>query len=233
MEPYSDLTVVIPTLNEEKSIGRVLSALVQGYAGISVIVADDGSSDSTRDIVEAMRRRNSNIAFLDRSHERVHGLAASVLDAAARVRTGKLVVMDGDMQHPPSKVGQLYRALDSCPIAVCVRTNVRNWGFHRRLISNGMAGIAYAAFKLRRRPTTRDMTSGFFGIRSGVLKRMLRENRSSFVLQGYKVLLDILRVSPPGTQVAEVPYSTFHERKAGKSKFNYRHMAHTLVSTFR
>lgn len=233
MKSYSNLTVVIPTINEGESIGRVVSALVRGYPGIRVVVADDGSSDRTKGIVESMRARNRNVVLLDRSRKSVHGLTASVLDAAMRTRTGKLVVMDGDMQHPPENVARISRALDSYPIVVCVRTRVRGWPAHRMIMSKCMAGVAYAVFRLRHKPTTRDMMSGFFGIRTRILQRMVRGRRSAFVMPGYKVLLDVLRLSPPGTEVAEVPYATFHARKAGKSKLGSRHMLHTLSSTFR
>ena len=228
----NNFCVLIPAFNEARTIGRIVAEL-KAKNTVHVYVVDDGSSDGTSRIVGRFHRRHRNVEFIDRSSKRVHGLTASVTDAAMRARTGKIIVMDGDMQHPPAKVRQLFLALDSCPIAVCVRTDVRNWGLHRRLISKGMAGIAYAAFKLRRRPTTRDMMSGFFGIRSSDFKRLIRKHRGGFVMQGYKVFLDILRMSEPGTRVAEVPYATFHERKEGKSKFNPKHMAHTLASAFR
>lgn len=180
-----------------------------------------------------MRNGNRNVVFLDRSHERDHGLAASVLDAAIHAKTDRLIVMDGDMQHPPAKVGPLFRALDSAQIAVCVRTHVKDWGIHRKIISKGMAGIAYAVFKTRHRPTTHDMMSGFFAIRTRDLQRIVRSHRKGFVQHGYKVLLDILRMSPAGTRIAEIPYSTFHRRKNGMSKLGGRHVVNTLVSTFR
>jgi hypothetical protein len=92
--------------------------------------------------------------------------------------------------------------------------------------------IAKTTFVLRRKPTTSDMMSGFFGIRTALLKKVSRE-RHRFVLGGYKVLLDIMRISGRGIRVSEVGYDTFSPRKAGKSKFKAKHMANTLTSVFK
>ena len=49
---YSNTTVVIPTLNEEKNIEKELKLIETLYPGIHVIVADDGSKDKTQEIVK-------------------------------------------------------------------------------------------------------------------------------------------------------------------------------------
>jgi dolichol-phosphate mannosyltransferase len=118
---YSDLTVITPTLNEKNNIVRLVGALDRMYRNVSVIVADDGSRDGTREAVSALGKKNGRVRLLDRSRKSVHGLTASVLDAALMARTRKIVVMDGDMQHPPAKVGDIAKALDSYDLVVGVR----------------------------------------------------------------------------------------------------------------
>lgn len=46
-----NISIIIPTLNEEKHIGRLLSSL-KPYSGLEVIVADGGSTDRTLEIAE-------------------------------------------------------------------------------------------------------------------------------------------------------------------------------------
>jgi dolichol-phosphate mannosyltransferase len=233
MADYSDTTVIIPTLNEEGSIGKLLKQLLKMYAGIHIIVADDGSTDSTIVVVRRIMARHSRVKFLDRSAEKKHGITASVIDASLIVNTKKIVVMDGDMQHPPEKVGKLIKALDQSDIAIGCRTRIRKWGFHRKILSKGITLIAVASFKLRGKRTTSDMMSGFFGIRTRLLGSIVAGRRSEFVDTGYKVLLDILRVAGNDVKISEVPYSTFHDRTKGRSKFKPRHMVTTLVSALR
>lgn len=43
------ISIIIPTLNEEKNLGRLLDTL-QAYQGLEIIVADGGSTDHTADI---------------------------------------------------------------------------------------------------------------------------------------------------------------------------------------
>jgi hypothetical protein len=96
-----------------------------------------------------------------------------------------------------------------------------------------MAIISYVVFKARGKPVTRDMMSGFFGIRSGIIKALARRRRKDFVMHGYKVLLDILRMADREVSICEVEYSTFHRRIYGRSKLKLRRMAEVLESTFR
>ena len=84
---YSDTTVIIPTLNEVENIKELVGKLVKSYPGVRIIVADDGSTDGTLDVVMEMTARNSALSLLDRSGSGVHGIAASVIYAARLVRT--------------------------------------------------------------------------------------------------------------------------------------------------
>lgn len=218
MNDFSDLTVIIPTLNEREDLPKLIGILRRSYKGIRIIVSDDGSTDGTKEAVESIGRHTKDVLFLDRSKRRIHGLTASVVDAAMLVRTKKIVVMDGDMQHPPNKVGEIARALDSNEIVIGVRSAIKNWDIHRRIISNSVNALAYSTFKLRGRHTTKDMMSGFFGIRSKLFKGLIKKNSTKFTGEGYKVLLDVLRMADRSARVAEIHYSTFQDRRHGRSK---------------
>jgi dolichol-phosphate mannosyltransferase len=51
IEAYSDLTVILPTLNEAGNIAGLCAALEKVLPGVSLIVVDDASSDGTPDVV--------------------------------------------------------------------------------------------------------------------------------------------------------------------------------------
>ncbi len=56
------VSVIIPTCNHEKNIGRCLESLLkQEYQNIEILLIDDGSTDKTGDIVEEMARANPTI----------------------------------------------------------------------------------------------------------------------------------------------------------------------------
>lgn len=76
---YKDTTIITPTLNEAKNIGKLLEKTTTMYPGINVIVSDDGSRDDTQIIVKEFSSKNGNISLLDRSGKK-RGLTASVMD---------------------------------------------------------------------------------------------------------------------------------------------------------
>ena len=134
--PWRDTTIVVPTLNEEANIGRLLAMLLELYPGIHVTVADDGSTDRTGATVREEAARHASVALLDRASADVHGLTASVCDAALQVTTPYFIVMDGDLQHPPEKVKDLRASLAAGADVVVGRRDrvLVPWPTHRRKI---------------------------------------------------------------------------------------------------
>lgn len=59
----------------------MIGALLRLYPGMRVIVAGDGSTYGTRELVAELAERNPAVRLLDRSSASEHGLTASVLDA--------------------------------------------------------------------------------------------------------------------------------------------------------
>jgi len=209
---YKDLTVIIPTLNEGRNIGKMLTLLEQ-YAGLSVLVCDDGSSDNTKEVVQAFKFAR----FLDRTRAVEHGLTASVLDGLTNCKTPYAVIMDGDLQHPPEAIPEFQRKLKSAQVVVGTRVRVATaWPWYRRLISKTATVLAKIVLAMRGTGVA-DPMSGFFGIQTRLMNSI---DRSRCVGKGYKVLLDILK--QVRCDVQAVPY-TFGARDAGASKLRLKH----------
>lgn len=230
---YSSVTVVLPTYNEEGSIGKLMSAIIRRYPGISIIVADDGSTDRTKSVVMSLARAHRRIRFLDRSSmKRRKGLTGSVIDGIMESGTKFAIVMDADMQHPFDRIGDISEKLDSGnDIAVAVRKSVEGWQMYRKLISKALITLGYAELVLLGRERSSDIFSGYFGIRRRFFKNIYMKNRGRFVGEGYKILFDILKCIRKGdAKIAEVPYA-FASRKEGRSKAGAR-QAIALIRSF-
>ncbi|MDA2939078.1 glycosyltransferase [Acidobacteria bacterium AH-259-A15] len=228
---YQRLTVIIPTLNEANTIGKLLDNLVQRYPGINVIVADDDSTDGTREEVMAQACSYSRIRLLWRKGK-IPGLTASVLEALNLVSTDYFAVMDGDLQHPPKTIEQLLRAL-TMGYTLAVARRVR-YGLppHRYLVSK--VGTLMGRLRLWWSDSARcsDCMSGYFAGRTALFREVLGTHANCFELPGYKVLFDFLKQLPRHTPVAEVDYE-FDERSFGKSKISARIMLIYVRSLFR
>lgn len=232
-ERYSDLTIVIPTLDEEKSIGFLLHLLAERYPGVSIIVADDGSRDGTRGVVESsVGHFTGSVQFLDRSRAQKKGLTASVCDGISRVETPFTIVMDGDLQHPVAAIEAIYNELKrGAPIVAGVRERFHlNQAPHRVIVTLGLTLLAYLTL-LVRGIRTRDPLSGFFGVSTTLFQERYRSSPSQFIGEGYKVFFDFLRASPARQPVSEVVYR-FATRAGGGSKANARHVYYFLRSLF-
>jgi len=99
----SEVCVLIPALNEEKSIGEVVRrCLIQAQG---VLVMDDGSTDAT-----AARAREAGGDVIRCEHNR--GKGAVLREGFAEVlRRGwpALIVLDGDGQHEPESIPDFVR----------------------------------------------------------------------------------------------------------------------------
>src|SRR3989304_10341724 len=56
------MTIMVPAYNEEKTIKACLMSLLkQNYHGLKIIVIDDGSTDKTGAVVQALAKQYHNI----------------------------------------------------------------------------------------------------------------------------------------------------------------------------
>ena len=223
MADYNDFTIVLPTLNEEDTIGILIEKLHRSMAGVHVIVADDGSTDGTRKAVE-LQRKGGRVEFMDRKAlGREKGLTASIADGILHSRTRYVVVMDADLQHPPETVKRVAGALlEGNGLAVAVRADVKSWQLYRKVISKALIMLGYAILVARGSERCSDIFSGFFGVERRLFERTYSANKGRFVGGGYKVLFDFLKCSRRGSvRIAEIPYS-FGLRKYGASKAGVR-----------
>lgn len=213
----------MPVLNEAGSIREVVRTLLEDE-GCAVIVADDGSSDGTKEEVEGIGSKR--ILFLDRSKEKEHGLCISVLHALEFAMGEFVVVMDADRQHPAQKAREVAAALkNGADFAIGTREDWNSMKLHRKIISLGATAIANASLFLRGRKVVRDPMSGLFGVRLALAQSIAQ--KGGFVGKGYKVLFEMLKRAPKDARIVEVQFR-MGVREEGESKITWRHILYFL-----
>ena len=230
---YSDCTLILPTLNEGATIGRIIKFTFRNYPGISVIVVDDGSTDSTKEEVGSLASAHRKLLFIDRKAAgRAPGLTGSMIDGMLASHTKFVIFMDADLQHPPGKIRDIVKSLKAgYDLAVGCREKVRGWPLYRMLISKAMINTGYLVLRIRRRQACGDIFSGFFGAKRSVLYGMYKKEGGRFVVSGYKYLFDTLKCVQPGSlKISNIPY-TFEGRKFGKSKASAKQVL-ALIRSF-
>lgn len=219
--PFGELTLIVPTLNEEGNLLPFLERAAAHVPGATVLFADDDSQDATRE--EAARWEGPlDVRILHRVTPLDRGLTASVADAILDARTEYVVVMDSDMQHPAEALPRLLDALrEGHDVAVGTRDSDASFTPYRRVVSRTARGLSRAYLRRRRGLDVRDPMSGFFGVRTDVAQAIVKAHGHEFERHGFKVLLDLL-LRGEGLRVAEVGYD-FRPRHAGESKITRRH----------
>lgn len=102
--PSGWVSVVVPALNEEATIGEVVAAVPRGIAR-EVIVVDNGSSDATAARARAAGARV--VSELRRGYGRACGAGVRAVDAACEI----VVFLDGDGSDRPELMEGLLRPI--------------------------------------------------------------------------------------------------------------------------
>lgn len=103
------ISVVVPVLNEELSITHFLSALQIAVRGLDerfeIIFVDDGSTDKTLAMARSSYIPNWDIIAISLS--RRFGKEAAISAGLARASGDATIVMDVDLQDPPSLIPEM------------------------------------------------------------------------------------------------------------------------------
>lgn len=141
------LSVVIPLYNESGSLaplhGRLAAVLDRlDVAGHEILFVDDGSRDSTYAEAASLRSRDPAVKAIRfaRNFGKEAAMAAGLRAARGRV----VVLMDGDLQHPPELIPEMLRRWrEGARMVTAVRRSRDTDPWLRRQLSRAF----YALFK--------------------------------------------------------------------------------------
>ena len=159
-----DITVVLPALEEEEAIGKVIDDIRGVLPGCKILVAYQPSTNGTAKIIAAKG--------VDCITEDKRGKGYAVRTAMRSVDTRFVIMMDSDFTYPAKHIPELLEGLED--VSMGYRANREqgamssaNW-FGNRCLSL-MASILY-----RRR--VRDVCTGMWAFRRGVLDKFELES---------------------------------------------------------
>jgi polyisoprenyl-phosphate glycosyltransferase len=130
------LSVVVPCHNEalnlEDLVARVRRAFPIGQIEFDFVLVDDGSSDTTLDTMRSLAGHDVSYISLSRNF----GKEAAMLAGLQRARGSLVVLMDGDLQHPPELLPNLVQhQLNTGADQVVAQRNREGDPFFRRTMS--------------------------------------------------------------------------------------------------
>ena len=110
MSPNPDcLTVVVAARNEADTLPELhprITVVLQRLDGVDgrVLYVDDGSTDTTWEVMQQLARRDRNVSLLRLS--RNFGKELALTAALDQVETGAVLILDADGQDPPELIPQ-------------------------------------------------------------------------------------------------------------------------------
>lgn len=115
-----DLSVIIPAYNEEKRLPQTFERLERYLAARSytseILVVDDGSSDSTKQVVQSWQTRALNLRLVSNPGNRGKGFSVrhGMLEAQGNIA----LFTDADLSAPIDEADKLLAALKDFDVAI-------------------------------------------------------------------------------------------------------------------
>ncbi len=199
-----DITIIIPAMNEESTIERLLVALQNTLKDVNdsyeIIVVDDGSTDNT----SAIAGNVPGTTVIRHPYNKGNG--ASVKTGIQEANGEKLVVIDADGQHDPKHIIEMIRLLDEYDLVVGARDS---FGVGRRGIGNVMVSKLASYISGINIP---DLTSGYRAFKKDKILEFIHLFPNGFSLPSTSTLA----FATSGYNVRFIPIKA-HVRQGGKS----------------
>ena len=204
-----ELTVVMPSLNEEKNILLALKNTLKAFEEFKIlgeiIVVNDGSSDNTKSLVNNFIESEKGVRLVN--HESPQGIGASFWDGVDEAKGRAIVLLPGDNENDPWEIFRYFRLLEHVDVVIPFVFNKEVRSVFRNALSFIYRFIINTTFLVNF-----NYTNGTILYKRSVLEEL------DFRSKGFFFQTDILvRLVKKGYLFAEVPYR-LGARNVGISK---------------
>ena len=224
------IIVIIPTLNEEKNIEKILLKIKKTKIKTDVLFVDDNSKDKSQEIIIKLSKKFENINYLFRKNK--VGIGSAHKDAIKKIYQQKydlLITMDADGTHDPKYFKKMILYAKTNDYVITSRfiksDLIKDWPLFRKIITYarhllvkiflGMSLDASGAYRC-------------FYLKKINLKDILSAKNNDYAFF-WEVTYIILK---RGYSIKEVPVKLIY-RKLGKSKMKISHIILSLLYLFK
>ncbi|HAZ10647.1 MAG TPA: glycosyltransferase [Candidatus Omnitrophica bacterium] len=205
-----EYSIVIPVLNEEKIIhelsGRINKVMDSLKVAYEVIFVDDGSNDSTFEILNGLHKDKKNVKIIKLCRNFGHHIAITAGLDFVKAQDG-VILMDGDLQDEPEQIVRLLEKFNKGYDIVYAERESQKVYFFKRLFSDYFYKIFKKLTKIEIPPNT-----GIFRIISPRVVATVRNcpEKSRFIT-------GLMSWAGFSSAVVKTPRA---DRFAGKPKYN-------------
>lgn len=204
-----DLTVVVPTLNEEGSLRQVLPRLRETFERLGlrgeIVVVDGRSKDATVAVAEAAGAR----VLVQKGR----GLGGALREGLLAAGAPWVAVVDADGSHPPEILADMWTSRGSCDLVIASRYVAGGsaaMGLARQILSRSLNLVSRVVLRL----PVRDSSGGFRLYRADRARTACGDSTAGDFTVQQELLVSILA---HGGKVVEIPFR-YEPRLDGVSK---------------
>lgn len=213
------LSIIIPAFNESGNIKeiyrRLISALEHSKEKIEIIFVDDGSTDSTANIITQLNETDPRVGLIQLS--RNFGHQAALMAGLDHAHGNAVIVMDADLQHPPEILPEMLAKWRSGALVVQTkREETNSAGWFKRVTSR----FFYNLFRCLTDVPIEPGMADFFLLDRKCVDALNRCREIPRFTRGLVTWLGYSR---------EFVHYTCGERYSGKTKYSLRKMVYFAI----
>ena len=220
-QPATDLSVIIPAINEGPNLALLLPELRRVLEALSIrweilIVVRETDPET----LEAAQESGAEVVVQDRP-----GYGGALLTGFDKARGEYLLTMDADLSHRPVFVEDLWKNRDRAELVIASRYvdgGQADMPWSRFLLSRILNGLFRTGLSL----PVRDLSSGFRLYKASLVRGRKYRARNFDILQEL-----LLHAYADGWHVAEVPFS-YAPREHGNSHARVLKFGKAYLKTF-
>lgn len=156
-----NITIVIPSYNEESNIEKLLESLNEAIVSLNynfkILFVDDGSIDGTILKLKSLAREQHNLFYIELSRNFGHQNALKAGIDYAKLNSDAVISMDGDLQHPPALIPELIaRWEDGYDVVYTVRAETESLSYFKNKTSKWFYSLMNKLSEIKFEPGTAD-----------------------------------------------------------------------------
>ncbi len=217
------LTLFFPCYNDAGTIGSMIAAadlVASEYTSdYEILVVDDGSSDSSRRLLEQLSRKYSHLKLI--FHEKNQGYGAALRSGFCNATKELVFYTDGDGQYDVFDLRHLLPIMQPGVDAVNGYKISRNDPFYRILIGETYVFLMRLLFNFH----IRDVDCDFRLMRRRIFDSIELKHSSGVIC-----LEMVKKTELAGYRFAEYPVSHYHRRYGRSQFFKFGRLLRTAVN---
>ncbi len=225
----SELSVFLPAFNEEgnieSTVKKTIAALSQNIKKWELIVVDDGSADSTGEIVNRIAGLNGDVRVI--RHEKNLGYGASLKTGFYNSRYPWIAFTDSDGQFDFTEIDKfIEKQRETGADMVIGYYKKRRASLTKIMTSKLWEMVVFLLFGLK----VKDIDCGFKLVSKKVIDKIpkLESERGAFISSEL-----LIKARKQGFKIVEIPVTHYPRTKGGGTGRNLNVILRSFVDLFR